>query len=329
MTSYNNNYLQTVKFFVVDYLVLMYNFCMIETSMMQNELFSSFSKEACEKHLNQLISERKKSENKTSIKKPFSFLLLDIDNFRYFHETYGELTGRKVLNEIALTIKKLINEKIYLSRISQDEFAIILENTSEYDELWSICHKILIKIHEIELSAIDGQPITLTASASRFPEDGNSAEELFTTAEKAMTVGKSKGRNCFVIYDAERHFDVEIPKTEKSNDLGSINLHASVFRFLTCGNNLKKLISNLVDFLSSYFEIHNLCIQSENQILFQKIHNNSKNTNFSHSPHEYVKMNMNSSTGIFYLNNTKSLINSKMIKFYQILNDQKIISTCY
>ena len=80
--------------------------------------------------------------------------------------------------------------------------------------------------------------------------------------------------------------------------------------------------------MSSYFTIDHICIQTEKKLLFQKIHQMSKCRDFVRIPTDLIQANMNKSSEMFYLSDTKSLQRSKQLELYDIFESQKITSTC-
>ncbi len=258
---------------------------------------------------------------------PFSYILLDVDNFTYITDAFGPEVGNKVLYEIANTTNEIIREKGYLARNNGDEFALVLNDLVDYDELWGICHTIMVKINEIPIPEIGNHTLTVTLGIARFPENADSFSNLLVCAEKALYRGKSKGRNCFIIYLPEKHANI-VPKNEKQKAIGSMSLHSNVFKFLTASDDLAEGINNLINFLSSYFEIDHVCVQTDEEILFQKIHQMSKNKDFRIIPSSLIDQGINKLTGVLYLPDTKNLLKAKLTDFYELCEIQKITAIC-
>ena len=260
-------------------------------------------------------------------KTPFSFALVDVDNFTYINDAFGHAGGNKVLYDIADKISLILGDKGVLARSEGDEFSIILKGITDYDEIWNICHTILVKINEIELPDIGNQTLTVTVGIGRYPENAESYEELLSCAKKALYRGKTKGRNCFIIYLPEKHASI-VPKSEKQKAVGSLNLHSNIFKFLTSSDDLKSGIQNLINFISSYFEIDHVCIQTDSQILFQKIHQRSRTKEFRIIPFGLVEESTNSLTGVLYIDGIGNLLKAKHDKLHALLENQEITSCC-
>lgn len=261
---------------------------------------------------------------------PFSFALIDIDNFSYINDAFGEDGGNKILCNIASKLVSIVGEQGSVARGDGDEFIVILKNMTVYDEIWNICHNILVQVNEIEFPEIESQTLSVTIGLARYPENAKNGDELLECAQKALFRGKSKGRNCFIIYLPEKHASI-VPKSEKQKAVGSLNLHSNIFKYLTTPDDLKDGIQNLFNFLSSYFEIDHICIQgnSHEKIFFQKIHQRAKTNSFAYVPHDLITQSMNKLTGVLYISDIKNLLRAKQDKLYEIFQEQKITSSCF
>src|SRR3989442_14841284 len=60
---------------------------------------------------------------------PLSLLLVDIDHFKSFNDSYGHLTGDQVLRLVGLSLKQTIKGQDITARYGGEEFAVVLPNT--------------------------------------------------------------------------------------------------------------------------------------------------------------------------------------------------------
>lgn len=237
---------------------------------------------------------------------PFSFAIVDIDNFKYVNDTYGHISGDDVLKQVALHLKKIIGDSGIVGRFGGDEFILVFKNLVEYDDVWNKFHDLMVSMQRHEIKGFNGLFITLTAGISRFPENEKSYGKLFDIADKALYRGKTKGRNCFIIYLPEKHGSIQL-KTKKETTLSSMYLHASVFKILTKTEDYGQAIENLFNFLSSYFMVDHICIQKGNAILHEKIYNLASNKEFRPFTISELKENLNPAMEIFYFNQVDTL----------------------
>jgi diguanylate cyclase (GGDEF)-like protein len=131
----------------------------------------------------------------------FSVLFVDLDKFKLINDTLGHLAGDKFLALIARRMQHSIKSSDIVARMGGDEFAILLSDLKESDEVLEIANHLLENIskpvdlngHEIFPGASIG--IALSTPAYR------DAEEILRDADMAMYEAKSKGRGRFEIFD--------------------------------------------------------------------------------------------------------------------------------
>ena len=258
---------------------------------------------------------------------PFSVLLSDVDNFKYVNDTYGHMMGDHVLYEVAQTIQESIGENGVVGRYGGDEFMIVLPNINEYKEVWEICHNLnknMSAMMKDKLRAMGGSSISLTTGVSRYPIDGKNYNSLVDTADKALYRGKYKGRNCFIIYLAEKHANIVLKK-EGEASFKSMDMHAKVFELLTHDKSLKYSIRSLLQYLSSHFMIDHVCVQSSERIEVSAIHSLSKNKEFEYIPNELYE-NIANNIGLFYVNVRHILSQIRQNKLFYAFVEQNISS---
>jgi len=128
-----------------------------------------------------------------------ALLFLDLDNFKYYNDTYGHLNGDEILLRLAGILKNKIRKTDTLARLGGDEFAIILPFT-KVEEVKSMSRHILGMVRE-NISLRENKSLCLTASIGivLFPEHGSSVDTLLSYADRAMYKAKYQGRNqvCF------------------------------------------------------------------------------------------------------------------------------------
>ncbi len=135
---------------------------------------------------------------------------LDLDHFKPVNDTYGHQIGDQVLIEVARRITSAIREEDTASRLSGDEFALLLGDLESIDQ----CHNIMRRLHDLlaETYHIDDLTITLSASSgvTLYPQDSSDPDTLLRHADSAMYQSKLKGRNCYYFYDADRDQQIRL-----------------------------------------------------------------------------------------------------------------------
>ena len=136
-------------------------------------------------------------------KHPLSLLLLDIDHFKEYNDSYGHLEGDKVLVRISQLIKSCLRKLDTAYRYGGEEFTVILPETSG-DEAVLVAERIRKTIQSEKFTPEDDKElgITISIGAAQYAPE----EQLATfiqRADRAMYVSKQKGRNRVTTLSAE------------------------------------------------------------------------------------------------------------------------------
>ncbi len=129
-------------------------------------------------------------------KKTLGLLLLDIDHFKKFNDTYGHLTGDKVLKEVASCIKDMCRSTDVPARYGGEEFACILPDIAK-DDIMTIAERIRKGIEKTLIQTDEFGVLKVTASIgiSHFPKHGDTIKGLISSADSALYEAKRAGRN--------------------------------------------------------------------------------------------------------------------------------------
>lgn len=126
----------------------------------------------------------------------FSLILIDIDLFKNFNDTYGHQAGDAVLKHVASTLKENVRTDDFVCRYGGEEMTIILNNTKKEAAekiAQKICDAVAGKRYDIGHSTEVN--ITISLGVSTYPENGTTIESLIEYADKCMYNAKSSGRN--------------------------------------------------------------------------------------------------------------------------------------
>lgn len=129
--------------------------------------------------------------------KPLAIIMIDIDNFKLFNDTYGHLEGDKCLKSVAEVIKSIVKGNGDLvARFGGEEFIVMLSNTTEEDAA-IVAEKIRIKTESLGIeNKKAGSVVTVSLGVSAtIPSDGMCLDNLINAADRALYQGKEEGRN--------------------------------------------------------------------------------------------------------------------------------------
>jgi diguanylate cyclase (GGDEF)-like protein len=132
----------------------------------------------------------------TRYSKPFCVIMMDIDNFKNFNDTYGHLLGDKVLREVAKTLKKISRSEDIVARYGGEEFVMILPETDDQKAV-IVAEKIRAEVEKLDIMHGE-QPlhVTISLGVAAFPKHAREKEALVRSADMALYTSKRKGKNC-------------------------------------------------------------------------------------------------------------------------------------
>jgi len=128
---------------------------------------------------------------------PVSLLMIDVDHFKVFNDTYGHPAGDKVLQDIADRLRARVRSTDVPCRYGGEEFAVILVATSRADAVL-VAEDIRKKIEASRFADSNGQrvvPVTISVGVATFPGDADTPEGLVKAADLALYAAKQSGRN--------------------------------------------------------------------------------------------------------------------------------------
>lgn len=128
-------------------------------------------------------------------KQPLSMILLDVDHFKKFNDTFGHLAGDGALRDVANVIKQTSRTIDIAARYGGEEFAVILPQTDTNGA------KIIAQRICDAIAAMPQEHRTITASigVSSLDENKPDATAMTAAADKALYLSKERGRNCVTL----------------------------------------------------------------------------------------------------------------------------------
>lgn len=131
-----------------------------------------------------------------------ALIILDIDNFNYINDSFGYKCGDIFLQKISNELKEIVNENETVCRIGGDEFVIFLPNVTSLKDAEIVARKI-IKIFNKSYT-VDQNQIYATTSVgiAVYPNDGRDFNRLLKSADAAMYIAKSNGKNQYQFFNS-------------------------------------------------------------------------------------------------------------------------------
>jgi diguanylate cyclase (GGDEF)-like protein len=128
--------------------------------------------------------------------RPLSLILIDIDHFKRFNDTFGHDAGDHVLQSLADLLRKFFRASDVCCRHGGEEFAIILPDSSLQN---AVVRATSLRTEVKRLNLIyDKQnlgSVTVSIGVAAFPEHGSSASALLKIADRCLYESKASGRD--------------------------------------------------------------------------------------------------------------------------------------
>lgn len=131
--------------------------------------------------------------------KPMSLIILDVDYFKRYNDTYGHQAGDDCLRSLANVFRRALQRpQDLIARIGGEEFACILPWTDSVGAM-AIAERIKNSVHELSLehkASLMGQIVTVSMGlVTRIPEPDMDSNELIELADQALYRQKANGRD--------------------------------------------------------------------------------------------------------------------------------------
>lgn len=150
-----------------------------------DKLTGACNRQAFDIEINKLMRKSQKT------KSGFSFMIFDIDNFKYVNDSFGHLAGDEVIKTIAELLFSHINDKFSIFRWGGDEF-VILFKTSSLNESYRIAEELRINISKNE--KLSKMKVSISSGITDY-KLGESIDSLLKRADELMYEAKEKGKN--------------------------------------------------------------------------------------------------------------------------------------
>jgi diguanylate cyclase (GGDEF)-like protein len=134
-----------------------------------------------------------------------SLLMIDVDHFKRFNDTYGHQAGDHCLQQIAKVLEEVVlRPGDLVARYGGEEFAVILSATDAMGAS-IVANRILERVAELAIphSGGEGGHVSLSIGiATSLPQPDMTRESLISSADGALYKAKHTGRNRFVLDSA-------------------------------------------------------------------------------------------------------------------------------
>jgi diguanylate cyclase (GGDEF)-like protein len=143
-------------------------------------------------------------------------LMIDLDHFKSFNDTYGHDAGDAVLREIGASLTKGIRAEDFVCRFGGEEFVVILP-TADLAASRARAERLRLKAKELTIlhQGRSMGMITISVGVAVFPEHGMSPKDLMAAADAALYEAKGGGRDQIVVASSKAVGQVRLSAAEK------------------------------------------------------------------------------------------------------------------
>jgi diguanylate cyclase (GGDEF)-like protein/PAS domain S-box-containing protein len=137
----------------------------------------------------------------------FALLNVDLDRFKQINDTLGQSYGDRVLKEVSERLKQAMREVDTVARLGGDSFALLVHEADA-----RLAELAAQRVQEAMSQPFNFDTLSFTVTCSTgialFPSDGNNADELMASAERAMHWVKESGRGTFRFHQPRKEVDL-------------------------------------------------------------------------------------------------------------------------
>jgi diguanylate cyclase (GGDEF)-like protein len=136
--------------------------------------------------------------------RPIAAIMLDIDHFKRFNDSFGHEAGDLVLRELAGTLGRFARESDVACRYGGEEFLVLMPECP-LDAARCKAEELRGEVAKLELhydNHVLG-PVTVSLGVAAFPDHAKESEEFLRRADEALYAAKQTGRNRVVAYSGD------------------------------------------------------------------------------------------------------------------------------
>jgi diguanylate cyclase (GGDEF)-like protein len=170
----------------------------LQDKALRDALTGLYNRRYLEESLDREASRARRSE------KPFGVMMIDIDHFKRFNDTFGHAAGDAVLRTVGQLLLSLARAEDIPCRYGGEEFVLVMSHASPAT-LRERAEKLRLGVQKLAIEC-DGRnvgPITLSVGIAMFPDHGDSGQAVLQAADTAMYRAKAAGRNRVVVMEKE------------------------------------------------------------------------------------------------------------------------------
>ncbi len=131
--------------------------------------------------------------------RPLAVLMMDLENFKLYNDTYGHAAGDEVLKRVSGVLRRTCREQDILGRYGGDEFVVILTDMNQKAAI-RCAEKIQAALAREKFRCQDSDPLPIGFSygVAVFPDNAGDVQKLVSVADTNLFRARCQGGNCIV-----------------------------------------------------------------------------------------------------------------------------------
>ena len=132
---------------------------------------------------------------------PVALILMDIDRFKSFNDTYGHPAGDVLLKRLAEVLRETVRAVDLTARMGGEEFAVLLPDTDKAGARL-VAEKLRAAVESAQFVGNAATPVvhrTISLGVASYPQDAKARDELVRRADEALYEAKAGGRNAVAL----------------------------------------------------------------------------------------------------------------------------------
>ncbi|HEX8619217.1 MAG TPA: GGDEF domain-containing protein [Thermoanaerobaculia bacterium] len=162
----------------------------LRTNAQRDSLTGLFNRRYLEEMLTHELQRGREGKSKTGV------IVVDVDHFKSFNDTYGHGGGDALLTQVARVMQSAFDDDAFICRYGGDEFVIVLPDTTP-DEMRRRGEALSAAVRDLRINA-DGRMlgnVTISTGLAFAPDHANTVQGLIAAADRALYSAKIAGRD--------------------------------------------------------------------------------------------------------------------------------------
>ncbi len=190
-----------------------------------------------------------------------SLFIIDVDNFKSINDDLGHHFGDLVIREIGAAIRKCFRANDIVGRLGGDEFVAFMKNFAEVNMVIAKAEKLIELFHKAYSIEKNEHPISGSIGIARYPLDGETYEDLYKAADKALYQSKKRGKDCFTFYSSEfsegtmKNFTILENASRNENSYFDADLISMIFNLLYETKDISSTVTLVLRLLGIQYKV--------------------------------------------------------------------------